>query len=959
MNSPDPIIRLNAALSGRYAVERELGQGGMAAVYLARDLKHDRKVALKVLRPELAAVLGADRFLAEIRATANLRHAHIVPLFDSGEADGDLYYVMPHVEGGSLRGRFTRTSPLEPSEAVRIARAVANALDHAHRLGILHRDIKPENILIQDGDPVVADFGIAVATGAVMDERLTATGLSPGTPRYMSPEQVGGERDLTPATDVYSLACVLYEMVIGEPPHGDRFGGALLAARASESPEELPGLQGGLSAELTRALRKALSLDPGDRFATAGAFADALEAVAASPNKNRSAIPLAAATVAAIAVAGLALWTVRGDPGVTAAEVAELELLEDERDFRAAFDRAEQLRERSPDDPTLDEMWEALSYEADLISDPAGAEVSWRSYSDATWRTAGRTPLTVRVPRGATVFELSLPGFRSAEIVATGRLRPEPVQLLPADAEAHDVTWAPGFTTEEGLELGPYLLDRYEVSNRDFAEFVQAGGYESRAYWPDSLEIGGSLVPWEESRGHFVDQTGRAGPLNWEVGDYPEGEGDLPVVGVSWYEAMAYAAFRGRQLPSVHHWANAAPAPYGQWMLPASNLDVGGLLPTGEPRGIGRHGNSDLVGNVREWMYNDGPGGRHIRGGAASDNVMHWRSEIMSRPDERAPATGLRLATYLDSLNLDRARAPVVPVLRTYEGVEPVSDEVFAGYRRLYEYDDRPLEASEVQVDTTDHWIRERVSFTAGYGPLDDRMVAYVYRPVEGPTRLDPMILWPGGSAYGPASIEEFLGGGPDCRSFFCRLLRMLVRSDRAIVFPVYHGLFERFEPDVRAGSGPNRLMTIGYRDDTIRRIQDVSRTIDYLETRDDLDHTRLSYFGFSWGGWMSSLALAMEPRLQVGVAVIGGLSALPVHPEMDPINFASRVTQPVLMFNTRQDPQFPADRVGRPMFDLLPGDSGVYKEFIVEDGGHNFRSPAIVGYTIDWLERHLGEPER
>ena len=215
----DPITRLNAALEGRYTIQRELGEGGMATVYLADDLKHERKVALKVLKPELAALVGAERFLAEIKTTANLQHPHILPLFDSGEADTFLFYVMPYVEGESLRDRLDREHQLPVDDAVRIASDVAEALEYAHGHGVIHRDIKPANILIQAGRPVIADFGIALALSAGGGNRLTETGLSLGTPHYMSPEQATGDQHVGPSTDIYALGCVLYEMLAGEPPH--------------------------------------------------------------------------------------------------------------------------------------------------------------------------------------------------------------------------------------------------------------------------------------------------------------------------------------------------------------------------------------------------------------------------------------------------------------------------------------------------------------------------------------------------------------------------------------------------------------------------------------------------------------------------------------------------------------------------------------------------------------------
>jgi len=214
----DPITRLNAALDGRYRVERELGEGGMATVYLATDLKHERKVALKVLKPELAVVVGADRFLVEIKTTAKLQHPHILPLFDSGEADGLLYYVMPFVDGETLRNKLNREVQLGTEEAVRITSDIADALEYAHRNDVIHRDIKPENILLQRGVALVSDFGISLGTGATVGERLTEGGFSLGTPAYMSPEQINGDRDLDGRSDQYALACVMYEMLAGDPP---------------------------------------------------------------------------------------------------------------------------------------------------------------------------------------------------------------------------------------------------------------------------------------------------------------------------------------------------------------------------------------------------------------------------------------------------------------------------------------------------------------------------------------------------------------------------------------------------------------------------------------------------------------------------------------------------------------------------------------------------------------------
>ncbi len=318
--------RLRAALEGRYRIERELGEGGMATVYLAHDVKHDRKVALKVLKPEVAAMVGAARFLAEIRTTANLQHPHLLPLFDSGEADDALFYVMPHVPGETLADRLKREHQLPIAEAVRIATAVAQALDHAHRHGVIHRDIKPSNILLQEGEPLVADFGIALARDPDRSGRLTETGLSVGTPLYMSPEQALGGPPVGAASDIYSLACVLYEMLVGEPPFKGSTPQAILANVLMSEPVSATAHRRLVPPHVDGAIRQALQQLPADRFATASDFARALAdpsfrfgeetagapaAAAADTRWRRRAMGLAAVTVVVAAASTIALTTAR------------------------------------------------------------------------------------------------------------------------------------------------------------------------------------------------------------------------------------------------------------------------------------------------------------------------------------------------------------------------------------------------------------------------------------------------------------------------------------------------------------------------------------------------------------------------------------------------------------------------------------------------------------------------
>jgi Tol biopolymer transport system component len=375
----DRIATLAAALADRYRIERELGQGGMATVFLADDLKHDRKVALKVLKPELAAVLGAERFVVEIKTTASLQHPHILPLFDSGTAQGFLYYVMPFIEGETLRDKLSRETQLAVPEAVKLAVAVADALDYAHRHGVIHRDIKPENILLHDGRPMVADFGIALAVSAAAGGRMTETGLSLGTPHYMSPEQATADKEISARSDIYSIGSVLYEMLTGSPPHTGASAQQIIMKIIAEPAEPVTKYRKAVPAHVAAAVAQSLEKLPADRFESAKAFAAALENphFTGSPHPTtaqfaprvgaraaRVAVPWAIAGIAAAVATGLAL---RGErrvpeppmrfalttPGVELSDAGALAISRDGRTivFAGTTAGVKRLYARRLDDP--------------------------------------------------------------------------------------------------------------------------------------------------------------------------------------------------------------------------------------------------------------------------------------------------------------------------------------------------------------------------------------------------------------------------------------------------------------------------------------------------------------------------------------------------------------------------------------------------------------------------------
>ncbi|MGK7312346.1 MAG: protein kinase domain-containing protein [Candidatus Longimicrobiales bacterium M2_2A_002] len=480
MSGDGTVARLNAALEGRYRIDRKLGEGGMATVYLAEDLRHRRQVALKVLKPELAAVVGAERFLAEIETTANLQHPHILPLYDSGEADSFLFYVMPYVEDESLREKLDRERQLPIDDAVRIARAVAAGLDYAHRQGVVHRDIKPANILLQDGEPVIADFGIALAIQEAGGGRLTETGLSLGTPYYMSPEQATADRDPDARSDVYSLGCVLYEMLTGEPPFTGNTAQSVLGKILTADAVAPRQLRSTIPAHVEAAVLRSLAKVPADRFGSAADLARALDeggAVAYPPTAAGAPGAAGAPAGARSRLAARAPWVVAGLFAVLAA-VAGLGRATGDRDdpgmpgLRAILE----LPERSHLDGTRI-----------AISDD-GTVVAVRALHD------GRPVLMAR-PTDALEF-FPVPGTYMADqqflspdggtlaFRAAGGMRRVPVAGGPVITMDPDGAWAGGDWTEDGTVI-------YSRSYRSgLWRLTNGGGEPERLTQPEDDELG-------------------------------------------------------------------------------------------------------------------------------------------------------------------------------------------------------------------------------------------------------------------------------------------------------------------------------------------------------------------------------------------------------------------------------------------------------------------------------------
>jgi serine/threonine protein kinase/dienelactone hydrolase len=954
--STDGLDRLNAALAGRYSIEREIERGGMAVVYLAEDLKHPRRVAVKVLQRSLSATLATDRFLREIDVLATLQHPHILTLIESGEADGLPYYVMPFVEGQSLKTRLEK-GPLPIDEAVRIAGEAADALTYAHEKGVIHRDVKPGNVLLSAGHAIVADFGIAAALDQAAVARLTETGVSLGSPAYMSPEQAAGE-PVDARTDIYALGCVLYEMLSGKPP----FEGSiktLVTQKVLGKQQPLRDLRPDVPPPVARAVARAMATAPADRYDSAAAFREALRAglpgpTAAPPTRRRTLV--ASVVVLAMVAAAITIRQVStaGRDTLSAAEREQLERLIESDQTEDAHRLALQLHDRVGNEPELLRLWKLFSDTTSIVTEPPGARVFRRPYGtagDTGWRQLGVTPLRgIRIPMNVAEYRFEAEGrepiHRAEFWLWMMPSAAKPIALPALGSTPDGMVWvqgdmmgagSPGLDHTPALRLGSFLLDRFEVTNRQYQTFVDAGAYRNETWWTDRFSDGASTLSFADAMSRFVDRTGRPGPATWEAGQFPAGMGDHPVSGISWFEARAYARHVGKELPTVFHWTHALDQWIAGEVIPASNLGGSEAWPVGRGA-IGRFGARDMGGNVREWLINASGTSRYIMGGGWNDPSYFLNLPYAASPWDRSPGNGVRLARYADTTNLAAASRPLELPFRDFTVERPAPAALYAVYRRMYDYDPVPMAARVEQADTTAEWVRQRITYNSPYG--DDRIASYLFLPRRGAPPYQTVVFFPGTGATLTDDFEQDV----------TQVWDFLVKTGRAVLYPVFYGTFDRRVPGV--GTQPDG--STRYRDNMIRWGKDFRRAVEYARTRADLDSARLGLLGFSWGGRQAPILLTIEPQIRAAVLVVAGLKFQTMLPEVDPLHFLPRVTTPTLVLNGTNDNVFPERTSQIPFFELL-GTPAEHKKRITFEGDHFAPRSVLISNTLDWFDRYLG----
>jgi eukaryotic-like serine/threonine-protein kinase len=680
---------------------------------------------------------------------------------------------------------------------------------------------------------------------------------------------------------------------------------------------------------------------------------------------------IAGLAVLAIAAIGTSAWLIHRQAKVRWANdvaIPEIERLLLTSDNKKVFDLATRVNKYIPESPTLIQLWKLAAGTLSFETDPPGAAVSVEDYFDqrGAWKPVGVTPLTdIRMAQGYRHWKAEMPGRQTAEgavFIRPGYEAPMKIKLDAAGSLPPNMVRVPGgahsiafytLVTVPPVTLEDYLLDKFEVTNRDYRAFVDAGGYRDRRFWKHGFIKDGRPIPWEEAARIFVDSTGRPGPSTWALGDYPAGAADLPVTGVSWYEAAAYAEYAGKRLPSIFHWNHAAVAKTdSSFLIAQSNLDGKALAPVGTFKGLGYYGTYDMAGNAKEWCWNESGGKRSMLGGAWNE-VQYLSYEYDCYPPLTREANfGFRCMKEFGESAAEGPAFREVEMLRppNTAKMKACPDNVFEAFRSLYAYTKADLEPRiESRLDWTPDTTVEKVSFAEASG--GGRVIAYLFLPRRGRPPYQSVVYFPGSSARFMDSIYDYA-------IVKSREVELYTKSGRALVFPVLAGTLDRRNVAITLTTPE------GQRDTQIRHHRELARCLDYLESRPDFDMNDVAYEGLSWGAWAAPIYLSLDKRFKVGILVGGGIYFSTYRreiysPEWDTVNFAPRVKVPILMQSGLYDALFPLESSARELFRRL-GTPERDKRHILYPSGHSI---LFINESrkdkFNFLDRYFGPVDR
>lgn len=1017
----------NGEKLGSFEIVKLLGTGGMGEVYLAKDLRLNRQVAVKILPPNSKIDSNADRrFLREAQSAASLEHPHICTIHEIGEENGLNFIVMQYVEGETLSAKI-KSGNLKPQDALDIALQVSDALSEAHSRRIVHRDIKPANIIISANNQVkVLDFGLAKRIVFETGENessfktiLSQPGMIVGTISYMSPEQVRGS-DVDARSDLWSLGVCLYEMIFGKTPFSGENSVEKLAAILYQEPENPEGVPDELRDILLKTLRK----DVEKRYQTAAElsaelkrikqefdFAEQLQIHATSGARDkeihdtltqylaehptismqaqqtktgRSSIRWKPILFYSLIVGLLAVVGYFGFKNHQIEKAREKlkkaeELARSEQNFEA-YDLALQVEAILPNDENLTKLLPTISDSLSVNSSPAGAKVFLRRFqTDKNGKfperqLVGTTPINdLRIARGSYVLQIEKDGFPvfertisgtipriggsfietppikfEAKLIESDKIPPQMIYVPAGDYAL--VNWSR--STETKVHLDDYFIDKYEVSNAEYKEFINAGGYIKPELWKVPFFKDGKEISMQEALGELKDKTGLPAPRSWTNQNFPEGKENFPVTDITWYEAAAYAEFRGKKLPTVFQWEKAArdgmfdprynAMPWG-FIRQGDTTDnranfrgTGTVSVTENEFGMSPFGVLNMAGNVSEWNANQSPEGFITSGGAWNDLAYSFGDYGIYPGFYSANRIGFRCVKIV-SETAGNQGAQMIPPAETPE-YRVSSEAEVKTWLSHYEYDKKSLVPQIIEIIETDDWRREKITFAS---ESEEKTIAYLYLPKNFPRPLQVIHYVP------PGDVVRGIRNLPDSIEMFAA---PFIKSGRAVFGVVLKGYTERTFPKNYA---PPETSSVEFRKQMVNWITDLRRGVDYLETREDLNFQKLAFLGISNGANLGLIHTAIETRYKTLVFESAGLEKefQKRIPETSPINFAPHIKTQKLIINGRFDETFPYNTDAKPLFKLLRDP----KKIVLYDGGHIPTIEFLAPTVNNWLDETLG----
>ncbi|MFQ5823396.1 MAG: protein kinase [bacterium] len=979
-----------------YKILEKLGEGGMGVVYKAEDMKLRREVAIKFLPHQIAAhAEERKRFEHEAQAAAALNHPNIATIYAIEEADNETFIVMEYIKGQTLQEIISANLPkvLNLRKVLDYAIQIVEGLQVAHKKDIVHRDIKSSNIMITEtGQVKIMDFGLAKLAGRT---KLTKTSTTLGTTAYMSPEQARGEV-VDHLTDIWSLGVVLYELLTGELPFKGDYEQAVIYSIFNEEP--MP-LDRDVPEELQNVILRALEKDREKRFESADELLQQFKKLRGADIVPETKVinlkvlmsllkqpKYAIATLSLFLILALAVFVPyqqRVKLQRAKALLPKIENLAQAGKYAESYDLAVQAEKRLKSDSTLMRLLPIISDKLTVVSEPESARVFLKRFAPDEQGNfpdkeyVGITPITdTRIARGSYKVYLQKEGYVPVERIASSELNrayvfiggsPDvklEVKLIESDKAPENMVFVPGgdyklvsydTPTTDQVHLDDYFIDRYEVSLKEYKEFVDAGGYLKKTYWKHPFIKDSKQLSWEEAIKHFTDRTGLPGPHNWVNQEYPEGKQNHPVTHITWYEAAAYAEFVGKSLPTIFQWEKASRdrrlthfsgvvMPWG-FVRPKERIEHRANFNGKDTKpvdsyefGISPYGCYNMVGNVKELCLNEIDGGYATTGGSWKDpNYVAYRYGVF--PGFYASSSlGFRCVRNSAEATGDQG-AMRIDLERRTPSYSPVDETSFKNFLSHYKYDKKPLNAQIIETIETVHWTREKVTIE---GIRGDRIIAYLYLPKRATKPFQCINFVAGDDVFYARTTSEHTEW----------LLAPQMKSGRAVLAVVWWGALEREE----LGSDVlwrREINTVRYREGMVRSATEFSIGLDYLATRDDIDIDKLAFLGLSGGAHRGVIFPSVENRYRSVIFIGGGLTERDQQrlPEVNPINFVPHIKPPKLVLSGKHDEVLPVNTCVVPLYNLLSKP----KQLTLTEGGHIPPLEERVPVINKWLDETLG----